>query len=138
MGLLDDLGQASPQVEELAETRQKLANIMQPIRRDIYTAINASLVATRGQDNPARRKIVDWKDAHDPVQADRFSSYLYSQSPESALNVPEIKPAFSEKSPPLCIISLQAFPPRYAPRKFEKLSSQENALGYSEKIPVHL
>jgi 2-oxoisovalerate dehydrogenase E1 component len=96
--LLDDLGRTSPQVEEIVEARQKLASIMQPLRRDIYTTINAALVATRHQDTPARRKIIDWKKIHDPIQADRFSSYLYSQSPESALNVPEIKPSYSDKS----------------------------------------
>lgn len=97
--LLDDLERASPQAMEITKVRQKLADAMQPIRRDIYEAISASLVAARGQETPARRKIVQWKNAHDPIQADRFSSHLYSQSPDSALNLKEILPTYSDNAP---------------------------------------
>ncbi|MGD9093273.1 MAG: transketolase C-terminal domain-containing protein, partial [Anaerolineales bacterium] len=97
--LLENLGRTSPQEKEIADIRQKLATPLQPLRRDIYAAINATLVATRYQETPARRKIIDWKEIHDPIQADRFSSYLYSQSMDSALNVPEIKPVFSDNAP---------------------------------------
>jgi pyruvate/2-oxoglutarate/acetoin dehydrogenase E1 component/TPP-dependent pyruvate/acetoin dehydrogenase alpha subunit len=96
--LLEDLRRASPQETAINDIHQKLAAPMQPIRRYIYAAINASLVATRYQDTPARRKIIEWKEAQDPIQTDRFSAYLYSQSPDSAFNVPEIKPVFSDNA----------------------------------------
>jgi pyruvate/2-oxoglutarate/acetoin dehydrogenase E1 component len=53
----------------------------------------------RHEQLPAKDKLIQWRKDQETVNSDRFASHLYSQSAEAALNIPEVKPAYSEKSP---------------------------------------
>jgi pyruvate/2-oxoglutarate/acetoin dehydrogenase E1 component len=64
-------------------------------------ALHSALIATAGEDLPAARRLVEWKREQDRLNEDRFSSDLYSAGPESALNVPEVRPVYSDGSPVL-------------------------------------
>jgi pyruvate/2-oxoglutarate/acetoin dehydrogenase E1 component len=72
-----------------------------PNRRDLIAAIWETLIATRDEDTPARKQLIDYRDAQDKLAEDRFGSHLYAEGTGSALNVPEIKPVYSDKSPTL-------------------------------------
>jgi 2-oxoisovalerate dehydrogenase E1 component len=50
---------------------------------------------------PARQLLVNWKKEQVPINEDRYGAYLYSQSAESAMLVPEVKPKYSDASPTL-------------------------------------
>jgi len=69
------------------------------LRRDLMAAINRALVLTRQEGNPAKQALVEWKRRQEAINQERYSSHLYSQSTESALNVPEVKPLYTESSP---------------------------------------
>ncbi|HEB65170.1 MAG TPA: transketolase, partial [Chloroflexi bacterium] len=81
--------------------KRKMMSIPNPWRRDIMAAIHTALRLTREENLPTRPKLVQWKRELDELARDRYDSYLYlpEDSPYSALNVPEIKPVYSEKSP---------------------------------------
>ncbi len=96
---LDELIAASPQTEQLRAVKTHLQSQPIAFRRDTYAAMHAALRLTRGENHPARQKLLDWKATQDPLNEDRFSSHLYSQNPDSALLVPEVKPVYSENSP---------------------------------------
>ncbi|MFZ2098817.1 MAG: thiamine pyrophosphate-dependent enzyme [Anaerolineales bacterium] len=100
-GLIDQIIASSSHKTELVEIKDKLVTIPIPFRRDIMSAINDVLIEVRDEQMPARQSLIDWRHAQEPIMEDRYSSHLYSQSKESALLVPEVKPIYSESSPTL-------------------------------------
>lgn len=100
--LLDALAEATPQrTDEVHAIRDDLLANPFPWRRDIASAIQQALLTTRQTDSPARRKLLQWKRDLDKSAEERYDTYLYlpEDDPLSALNVPEVKPRYSENSP---------------------------------------
>ena len=97
--ILDEMAATSPQRETLQSIKSRLFAIQAPLRRDIFAAIREALVATRNETSPARQKLIDWKNEQQRINEERYSSHLYCDTAASALNVPEIKPVYSENSP---------------------------------------
>jgi pyruvate/2-oxoglutarate/acetoin dehydrogenase E1 component len=61
-------------------------------------AIHESLLLLRDEELPAKSWLIEWKDKQNELALDRYNSHLYSQSKESALNIPEVKPVYSPDS----------------------------------------
>jgi pyruvate/2-oxoglutarate/acetoin dehydrogenase E1 component/TPP-dependent pyruvate/acetoin dehydrogenase alpha subunit len=97
--LLNELSENTPGAEKIKETQDQFEKKATPFRRDIYKALQTALWHTRGEQIPARQKLLDWKQAQDVINEDRFSSHLYSHNENSALTVEEIKPVYSQESP---------------------------------------
>ncbi len=99
--LLDALAAESAQEAGLRAIRNKLLSLPNPWRRDIAAAVHHALRLTRREDTPARRKLLRWKRDLHALGEERYSTWLYQpeDSPYSALNVPEVKPVYSENSP---------------------------------------
>ena len=100
-GLLDGLIRTSSYAEELTSLKAHLLSIPVPFRRDTMSTVSEALRTVREQNTPARQALIEWKKAQEPVNSERFASHLYSQSAESALLVPEVKPIYSDTSPTL-------------------------------------
>jgi pyruvate/2-oxoglutarate/acetoin dehydrogenase E1 component/TPP-dependent pyruvate/acetoin dehydrogenase alpha subunit len=99
-GLIDQLaGSSRHAAEGLNQVKGKLLSNPNPLRRDTMAAIHAALTTVRQEQNPAKDALIAWKNAQEPVNEDRYGSHLYSQSAESPLNVPEVKPVYSDSSP---------------------------------------
>jgi 2-oxoisovalerate dehydrogenase E1 component len=99
--LIDQIAAGSSHMNDLEPIKEKLANIQVPFRRDIMAAIIEVLLVVHDEPSDARQSLIDWRNAQEPINQQRFSSHLYSQSQQSALRVPEIKPVYSESSPTL-------------------------------------
>jgi pyruvate/2-oxoglutarate/acetoin dehydrogenase E1 component/TPP-dependent pyruvate/acetoin dehydrogenase alpha subunit len=97
--LIKQIAASSSHKAELDEVKEKLVNIQVPFRRDVISAAMEVLIESRDDQLPVRQSLVDWVKAQEAVNTDRYGSYLYSQSSESALLVPEVKPVYSDKSP---------------------------------------
>ena len=102
-----EVKQAAQLLQELASgasnnTIQTLADnllqITEPIRKDIGVAINAALRLTYGQDYSERNTLIHYKQQYLQLNAERYNSYLYSQSHEQALHVNEVKPVYNDNS----------------------------------------
>ena len=93
---------ASSQAEALAAIRRQLVNKEAPLRRDVLTASREVLVLTRheprGDDTPIGR-LLAWKAEQEAINRERYDSHLYSRSPQSPLNVTEVKPIISADAP---------------------------------------
>jgi pyruvate/2-oxoglutarate/acetoin dehydrogenase E1 component len=92
----------SSQAATVEVIRKRLANREAPLRRDLFAAIREVLVATR--EDPREpgspvRQLIEWEQEHLQANRERYGSYLYSQSDESAFNVPEVKPVYRPDSP---------------------------------------
>jgi pyruvate/2-oxoglutarate/acetoin dehydrogenase E1 component/TPP-dependent pyruvate/acetoin dehydrogenase alpha subunit len=97
--LIGQLSTSSVYKDDLDQIKGRLMNIPVPYRRDIMASIREVLISVRDEQLPAKQLLIDWKKAQEPINQDRFASYLYSQSVESALLVPEVKPIYSNVSP---------------------------------------
>ncbi|HEY4652288.1 MAG TPA: thiamine pyrophosphate-dependent enzyme [Pontibacter sp.] len=97
--LLDNLATASEHITEIATIAEELRKVTVPIRSDAVRAVRKALRYVRDERNEAKRELVGWLEQTIGENADRFNSYLYSQSEESALLVEEVKAEFDENSP---------------------------------------
>lgn len=89
-GLIGALAGESAARGELEHIRDELIRKPAPGRRDIMVAVRRALIAARGDDVPARRRLVEWKTAFDAANEERYGSYLHSRSAESPLDIPEV------------------------------------------------
>lgn len=98
---IQEIETAANETERLAlsQIRKELAAKKMVFRRDIFTAVHEALIAARHTDIPARQQLIAWKEAQIVVNQERVGSHLYSESGQSALNVAEIAPVYSEDSP---------------------------------------
>jgi pyruvate/2-oxoglutarate/acetoin dehydrogenase E1 component/TPP-dependent pyruvate/acetoin dehydrogenase alpha subunit len=96
--LVDHLITDSSHKAALGQIKDKVINIPMPFRRDVMSAISEVLIEVRDEPLPARQLLINWKKGQEAINEDRYGSYLYSQSAESALLVPEVKPTYSESS----------------------------------------
>lgn len=87
--------------EELAQVKAKLLASQAPLRREISAAIQQALLLARDTVTAERQALVDWRARLEAASQERFSSYLHFPGSKSALNVPEVRPAYSESSPTL-------------------------------------
>ncbi len=77
---------------EIVAIKNSLNEIKEPANKDIYVAAGRVLrLAGRAGSTDLRL----WKERADARHFDEYSSHLYSESEESALNVPEIKAIYS-------------------------------------------
>ena len=100
-GLIDQLIAGSAHKDGLRQIKDSLMNKPVPWRRDIMAAIMDALIEVREEQIPAKQALIEWKNKEDVKYREVFGSHLYSQSAESALLVPEVKPVYSDKSPTL-------------------------------------
>ncbi|MFO3796013.1 MAG: thiamine pyrophosphate-dependent enzyme [Anaerolineales bacterium] len=96
MDILDEIATTTSQAPALNEIRSRLANLSQPLRRDIHAAAHEALRILRYEAHPSKQILIQWKREQDKINEQRYDSYLYSGE---ALNVPEIPPRYSENSP---------------------------------------
>jgi 2-oxoisovalerate dehydrogenase E1 component len=104
--LLEERTQVTEMIEEIASTsrhrqaldeiRERLSALPQPLRRDIHAAAHEALAALRDEPQPVRQVLADWKRENDELTRRRYDTDLYSNT---ALQVPEVKPVYSETSP---------------------------------------
>jgi 2-oxoisovalerate dehydrogenase E1 component len=95
--LLEQLSNAANN-NEISTIANELIQVGEPIRKDIGVAINKALRLTYGQDLAERRDLLAYKQQFKALNAERYNSFLFSESNESALNVTEVKPSYSDNS----------------------------------------
>ena len=82
---------------ELEEIRAELASTINATRLDTMRAAKKALRLLRHHpDMPPRQRLIEWIMESEEANYDRYSSHLYSQTEESALNVPRIEPVYAE------------------------------------------
>jgi pyruvate/2-oxoglutarate/acetoin dehydrogenase E1 component/TPP-dependent pyruvate/acetoin dehydrogenase alpha subunit len=89
-------GAARSAVEAAAAELARQPNVF---RRDVLSAVEAMLVAARGEDSAERRRLLDWKREQAPRNRDRYASSLWSETPRAALAVAPVVPVYAESSP---------------------------------------
>ncbi|MCA9921772.1 MAG: hypothetical protein KC421_05345, partial [Anaerolineales bacterium] len=89
------------QPNPLAAIRRTLLQRNTPSRKEIATAIRDTLIETRNENLPDRQQLVQWKTKFEEENRVRYGRFLYSESPQSALNVKEVTAVYNNKAPQL-------------------------------------
>jgi len=97
--LLREAVRNSGQAARLNPICQSLQEINHPIRRDLMASASEALLALRASGSDSGKKILEWKNAQNNINARRYGSHLYSESAESALNIREVPAVYSSSSP---------------------------------------
>jgi pyruvate/2-oxoglutarate/acetoin dehydrogenase E1 component/TPP-dependent pyruvate/acetoin dehydrogenase alpha subunit len=97
--LMDNLAASSEHITEIATITEELRKTVTPIRSDAVRAVRKALRYVRDENNQAKRELVGWLEQTMGENADRFNSYLYSQSEESVLQVEEVPAEFADDAP---------------------------------------
>ncbi|MCC2545321.1 transketolase [Hymenobacter sp. BT175] len=99
VALLDKLVAETGQENALHEMVQLLQHNPTPIRADIVRTVRRALRSVRGKKSGASRELKNYLEQVLAENADRYNSYLYSQSEQAALNVEEVKAVFAPDAP---------------------------------------
>ena len=97
--LLQDAMRSSSHSSELSNIVLELSKTYLPVRRDMVSSIRKALRLLGREENPAKDALKASLQNSLRDNTQRFSTHLYSESADSPLNVPEVKPVFSEDSP---------------------------------------
>ncbi len=99
LSLLTQTAGTSSHAAGLEQIRLRLEAIPNPVRKDMVTAVHEALVLSRDESSAARQALETWCLSLEPVQADRYDSFLTSPLPDSAVHVPEVKPVYAPDAP---------------------------------------
>ncbi|MEE8526915.1 MAG: transketolase C-terminal domain-containing protein, partial [Thermoanaerobaculia bacterium] len=100
VALIDELARGSAERQEIEQIATELRRTPSPMRRHAMAAIQRALVAARGEDGPARRRLIAWRQEHDRLSRERYSSHLTSAT-RSALEVAAVAPVYADDAPEL-------------------------------------
>lgn len=94
LALLDKLAQESENGAFVTKVRNDLASAMDPVRRDILSAVRVALRYVKNENIPSRNELLQWLRMNMAANFDRYSSLLYSGT---ALKVHPQLPAYESE-----------------------------------------
>ena len=97
VGLLQQLREET-QLSTLDDTIKEIQSALDPYRRDILKSIYTALRTTVGHAGIARAALIAWKNNFEAANAERYNTYLYSESAQNALQVATVEAIYSEDS----------------------------------------
>ncbi|QMW01825.1 alpha-ketoacid dehydrogenase subunit alpha/beta [Spirosoma foliorum] len=98
LDLLQQAARHNSKSAELMAIREELRKTISPIRRDAVTAVKRALRLLRTDTGGANQRLKAWLDRTNAENYDRFSSHLYSESPDSPMLVEAVPATFSDDS----------------------------------------
>ena len=92
--MLDALATESSNGAFIKKIADNLKSEMNPIRKDVISATKKALRHMRTETSASKTELLNWLKASEVVNEDRYSSHLYSQSDQSAMNVAAVPPTY--------------------------------------------
>ena len=96
--LIDKLAEHSPAAEELAKVAAELRECVDPGRKDAVGAIRKALRLTVKENSLQKQQLVNWLADETQKNSARYNSKLFSGTPHSPLNVPQVPARYYEDS----------------------------------------
>ncbi|MFO7719089.1 MAG: thiamine pyrophosphate-dependent enzyme [Gillisia sp.] len=96
--LLDQAAESCDNKEAILSFKKEISENKEPLKKDLLVAARKSLRYLRGTKSDARTQLINWIDLYTKDSQPEYSSNLYSESPENALYIDEVKPEYSEDS----------------------------------------
>lgn len=98
VSLMTAMAEVSPNKVFITKLITDLNEINEPIRKDILSASRSSLRYVVGENSPEKKALTQWINTCLKTTQPKYSSHLYSESNQSALNVSEIKPTYNDSA----------------------------------------
>ena len=98
LDLLQQAARHNPKSAELMAIREELRKTVTPVRRDAVAAVRKALRLLRTDSGAGRQRLRAWLDRTNAENNDRFSSHLYSESPDSPMRIKGIPAEVSDES----------------------------------------
>jgi 2-oxoisovalerate dehydrogenase E1 component len=96
---LSAVANESQHSEEINRLKTALEKTLHPIRNDAVKTVKKVLRIIRNENLYTASRLKDWVSRVTKENRRRFNSHVWSESADSALKVPEIKPVYKEDSP---------------------------------------
>jgi pyruvate/2-oxoglutarate/acetoin dehydrogenase E1 component/TPP-dependent pyruvate/acetoin dehydrogenase alpha subunit len=96
--LLDELAAQSANASFISKIKNDLYSVMDPARKDVMGAAKKALRLVRGENIPARKKLIDWLNVSRIENHERYGSYLYSESSLGALHVKPVAVEYTSEN----------------------------------------
>ena len=84
--------------EKLQDLERKLRNTSIATRKDILPVARKAVRYSIGSNSNARTELIAWLNQNKPINKDRYNSHLYSQTPNSPLNINNVPAVISQSS----------------------------------------
>ncbi|PCH68913.1 MAG: transketolase [Bacteroidetes bacterium] len=97
--LVENITKQSSNANFINKAKDELLAIREPFRGDAMAAINKILSITRSEPSTERQALVEWYKNAKKDNHERFSTHLYCEGENSALEIPEVEPIFDNNSP---------------------------------------
>jgi len=92
--MLNALASESANGTFIQKIADDLKSEMNPIRKDVISAARKSLRHMRTESSATKTELINWLKQSEAVNFDKYSSHLYSESAESAMNVEAVAPNY--------------------------------------------
>ena len=84
--------------DEIAAITDSLKKAIEPIRKDVITAVKQALRLIKGESGSAKQNLINWVNNSTIETHERYASYLYSESDQSPLKIEEVLPEYADDS----------------------------------------
>jgi len=98
VGLLDSVANKSPNSRSIAKLKNDLIAIEEPSKKDLGVISRNALRYVLGEESNEKNALLNWVNQFLEDMQPRFSSHLYSEKPNRATNIQELKPTFDSQS----------------------------------------
>jgi 2-oxoisovalerate dehydrogenase E1 component len=100
VALIGKAAETSAAREEILQLQNALVSTVNPIRSDAIRIVKKAIRLMRfEQDSPARLSLVSWLNRVLDENEARYSSHLFSESSEAAINIKGVDAVYNEESP---------------------------------------
>ncbi len=96
--LINALAASSPNKVFISKLVNDLNNTGEPLRRDILAAARKALRYVVGEVSNEKQTLQHWINSYLETNQPKYSSHLYSESKQSALNIQEVKPTYDNSA----------------------------------------
>ncbi|MEM1324226.1 MAG: thiamine pyrophosphate-dependent enzyme [Bacteroidota bacterium] len=97
--LYDQLIAAFPQNDQVLEVKKELESLIDPLYTEMVQNARRMLFSLKGVQHETQQQLADWIRKAKNTGKQRYNTYLYSESPRSALKVPVLPAQYSEDAP---------------------------------------
>ncbi|HAT67455.1 MAG TPA: transketolase, partial [Flavobacteriaceae bacterium] len=92
--LIGNLAESSPNKNFIEKIKEELAEIKEPLRRDIISKARKALRYVAAENSSEKKQLQDWVNNFFDIVQPKFSTNLYSELPSKATNVTEVHPTY--------------------------------------------
>lgn len=99
VSLTSDLAKVASQREQVEAASAALLRRPTALRRDLLAAAEEALLAVWQEPSPQRQRLSDWKRQQEQLNTQRYGSWLYDETPSSALAVAGVPVDYAADAP---------------------------------------